>query len=80
MHEAAPYGALKQLLAHEDPQVRARTCNLIGNMCRHSHYFYAALDQHGLLQLIIERCRDPDRSCRKFACFAIGNAGECVMH
>jgi hypothetical protein len=26
---------------------------------------------------LIERCKDPDRATRKFACFAIGNAGGC---
>lgn len=27
---------LRRLLAHPDAGVRARVCNLIGNMCRHS--------------------------------------------
>jgi hypothetical protein len=27
------------------------------------------------LQVLIDRCRDADRTTRKFACFAIGNAG-----
>jgi hypothetical protein len=27
---------LRRLLVHSDPGVRARVCNLIGNMCRHS--------------------------------------------
>lgn len=31
------------LLSHEDPTVRAKACNLVGNLCRHSAYFYAAL-------------------------------------
>ncbi len=55
--------------------MRARTCNLVGNMCRYSGYFYAQLAAQGLLPPLIERCRDEDRSTRKFACFAIGNAG-----
>lgn len=65
----------RRLLAHPDPGVRARTCNLVGNMCRYSGYFYAQLAAQGLLPPLIERCRDEDRSTRKFACFAIGNAG-----
>lgn len=28
---------------------------------------------------LIERCRDPDRATRKFACFAIGNAGRPLL-
>ncbi len=68
--------APRRLLLHVDPGVRARVCNLLGNMCRHSAFFYSALERHGLVQPLIERCQDPDRSTRKFACFAIGNAGE----
>ena len=37
--------------------------------------FYADLAQHGVVAALIELCRDPDRAARKFACFAIGNAG-----
>ena len=73
---AAPYPQLRKLLIHSEPAVRARVCNLLGNMCRHSAYFYTALDRHGLLPPLIQRCTDDDRSTRKFACFAIGNAGE----
>ena len=63
------------LLRHEDAGVRARCCNLVGNMCRHSGDFYPLLRQHGLIPLIVACCADRDGSCRKFACFAIGNAG-----
>lgn len=73
---AAPYPQLRKLLNHSEPAVRARVCNLLGNMCRHSAYFYTALDRHGLLPPLIQRCTDDDRSTRKFACFAIGNAGQ----
>ncbi len=64
------------MLSHPDAAVRSRVCNLVGNMCRHSAYFYSALERHGLLPPLIERCADPDKTTRKFACFAIGNAGE----
>ena len=37
--------------------------------------FYADLAQHGVVAALIELCHDPDRAARKFACFAIGNAG-----
>ncbi|KAF8056751.1 hypothetical protein HT031_006249 [Scenedesmus sp. PABB004] len=66
---------LRRLLAHPDAGVRARVANLLGNMCRHSGYFYPALERHGILAPLIERCSDPDKGARKFACFAIGNAG-----
>ena len=32
-----------QLLYHSDDGVRSKTCNLIGNLCRHSDYFYSDL-------------------------------------
>ena len=67
--------AIRRLLTHSDAGVRARVCNLLGNLCRHSGYFYNSLEKHGLIQPLIDRCRDQDRATRKFACFAIGNAG-----
>uniref|UniRef100_A0A383VWV5 non-specific serine/threonine protein kinase n=1 Tax=Tetradesmus obliquus TaxID=3088 RepID=A0A383VWV5_TETOB len=65
---------LRRLLSHHDSGVRARVANLLGNMCRHSGYFYPALDRHGILPPLIELCSDSDKGARKFACFAIGNA------
>jgi hypothetical protein len=38
--------------------------NLLGNMCRHSGYFYPALERHGILPPLIERCSDPDKGAR----------------
>lgn len=34
---------LKDFLTHEDPNVRAKACSVLGNMCRHSSYFYSSL-------------------------------------
>ncbi|XWS75232.1 hypothetical protein CRYUN_Cryun01aG0068000 [Craigia yunnanensis] len=65
---------LRGFLTHEDPNVRAKACNALGNMCRHSAYFYDSLARHHIIGLLIDRCADPDRRTRKFACFAIGNA------
>ncbi|KAH9756110.1 serine/threonine-protein kinase TIO [Citrus sinensis] len=36
---------LKDFLTHEDPNVRAKACSALGNMCRHSSYFYSSLPQ-----------------------------------
>jgi fused-like protein len=36
-------GFLKNLLSNEDPDIRAKACSAIGNMCRHSSYFYSPL-------------------------------------
>ncbi|KAJ6697153.1 hypothetical protein OIU85_003508 [Salix viminalis] len=65
---------LKKFLTHEDPNMRAKTCSALGNMCRHSSYFYGSLARSRIISLLIDRCSDPDKRTRKFACFAIGNA------
>ncbi|KAM1676868.1 hypothetical protein FF1_042213 [Malus domestica] len=64
----------KEFLTHEDPNVRSKACSALGNMCRHSSYFYSSLARHQIIGLLIDRCSDPDKRTRKFACFAIGNA------
>ncbi|XP_059667382.1 serine/threonine-protein kinase TIO [Cornus florida] len=66
--------SLKGFLTHEDPIIRAKACSTVGNMCRHSSYFYSSLAKHHIFSLLIDRCADSDRRTRKFACFAIGNA------
>ena len=38
---------LGALLAHADATVRAKACNLVGNLCRHSAFFYTALLREG---------------------------------
>ncbi|KAL0478209.1 serine/threonine-protein kinase TIO [Acrasis kona] len=65
---------INDLLKHPDGGVRSKTCNLIGNMCRHSFFFYEALQKCNALPELVKKCRDPDQNTRKFACFAIGNA------
>lgn len=59
---------------HSDPQVRSRVLNLIGNMCRHSGYFYSSLKNNGILKQCITLCEDEDKTIKKFACVALGNA------
>ncbi len=75
MKTCVSWTQLPPLLEHEDAQVRARAANLVGNLARHSADFYAAFSEHRLLPRLIDMCADPDASARKFACFAIGNAG-----
>lgn len=66
---------MRPLLEHGEGEVRARACNLIGNLCRYNTHFYEAISAAGLIEVLIDRCADFDRATRKFACFAIGNAG-----
>lgn len=68
-------GLLCPLLVHADAGVRARCCNLIGNLCRHTAQFYAMLRDAQVLPLVVDCCADDDGTARKFACFAVGNAG-----
>ena len=76
IHNAGLYPQLKTLLTFQsDPAVRARTCNLVGNLCRHSDFFYEALRTSGIVDALVARCSDADKATRKFACFAVGNAG-----
>ena len=75
IHQANIYPDLRRLIEHRDSNVRSKVCNLIGNICRHSAFFYDALLANGLISSAIQCCRDPDRNTRKFACFAVGNAG-----
>lgn len=44
--------------------VRARTANLVGNMCRHSGFFYTVLQKAGVLPPLIQLCSDPDKGAR----------------
>jgi len=75
IHNANIYVDLNTLICHEDAGIRAKVCNLIGNLCRHTGYFYEKLLKHRLIEAAIACCQYPDRNTRKFACFAVGNAG-----
>ena len=66
---------LRPLLEHSEGEVRARACNVVGNLCRYNTTFYEPILEAGLIEVLIDRCRDFDRGTRKFATFAIGNAG-----
>ena len=69
---AAVCDSTTRLLSHEDPGVRARSCNLLGNMCRHSGYFYEHIARHGILDALIARCEDSDKTVRTFFQFSHG--------
>ncbi|KAH9310037.1 hypothetical protein KI387_037948 [Taxus chinensis] len=74
IEKANLFGAMKRFLNHDDANIRSKTCSALGNMCRHTPYFYDFLLKHDIINLLIDRCADPDRRTRKFACFAVGNA------
>ncbi|KAL4333162.1 hypothetical protein GQ457_07G018820 [Hibiscus cannabinus] len=68
---------LRGFLTHEDPNIRSKTCNALGNMCRHSAYFYDSLARHHIIGPLIDRCADPDRQTRKNASFAVRHFINC---
>lgn len=43
INKAGLVGFLKNFLSNEDPDIRAKACSAIGNMCRHNSYFYSSL-------------------------------------
>ncbi|NXL88452.1 STK36 kinase, partial [Alectura lathami] len=69
------YQPLTRLLSHKEHPIRAKTCNLLGNLLRHSHGFPQVLQsQPGLLESLLMCLTDRDESVRKAASFAVGNA------
>ncbi|NXK54426.1 STK36 kinase, partial [Chauna torquata] len=69
------YQPLTRLLGHQEHPIRAKTCNLLGNLLRHSHGFPQVLQsQPGLLESLLACLEDQDENVRKAASFAVGNA------
>eukprot|EP00468_Gymnochlora_sp_CCMP2014_P013552 CAMPEP_0167746712 /NCGR_PEP_ID=MMETSP0110_2-20121227/3866_1 /TAXON_ID=629695 /ORGANISM="Gymnochlora sp., Strain CCMP2014" /LENGTH=1248 /DNA_ID=CAMNT_0007631509 /DNA_START=186 /DNA_END=3929 /DNA_ORIENTATION=- len=75
LHSADMYEPLAELLTHRSGTVRAKACNLVGNLCSNSSFFYKHLKKHKLISPLIECCADSDSSVRAFAVIATGNAG-----
>ncbi|OWK63218.1 Serine/threonine-protein kinase 36 [Lonchura striata] len=64
---------LTYLLSHKQHLIRARTCNLLGNLLRHS-LSPALQSQPGWLERLLECLSDPESCVRRAATFAVGNA------
>ena len=62
------------LLRHAEASVRAKAANLIGNLARHSAFFYPMIASWAVLPPLLDCCREANAATRKFACFAVGNA------
>uniref|UniRef100_A0A8C8AEL9 non-specific serine/threonine protein kinase n=1 Tax=Otus sunia TaxID=257818 RepID=A0A8C8AEL9_9STRI len=66
---------LTHLLCHQRHLIRAKTCNLLGNLLRHGHDFSQALQsQPALLESLLGCLADQEESVRRAASFAVGNA------
>ncbi|NXW40594.1 STK36 kinase, partial [Nyctiprogne leucopyga] len=66
---------LTRLLSHQQHLIRAKTCNLLGNLLRQGQGFAQVLQsQPGLLERLLECLADREESVREAASFAVGNA------
>ncbi|CCW61901.1 unnamed protein product [Phytomonas sp. EM1] len=74
IHSANLYGNLSILIRHHKREIRRKIYTLIGNLCKHSNYFYVHLDQNQLIEPLVECCSNCNSSSIKFALFAVGNA------
>ncbi|NXJ73953.1 STK36 kinase, partial [Trogon melanurus] len=64
---------LSCLLSHQQYQIRAKTCNLLGNLLQHG-IPQALQSQPGWLESLLGCLADQEESVRKAASFAVGNA------
>lgn len=53
IHRAGLLDYLKDFLSHDDADLRSKACSAIGNMCRHSPYFYSLLVSSTILRKLI---------------------------
>eukprot|EP00474_Spongospora_subterranea_P005628 CRZ06086.1 hypothetical protein [Spongospora subterranea] len=74
IHQSHIYPVLVIFLKHDNADIRVKACNLIGNLCRFSPFFYKHFQENGILPPLIDCCGDHDPQVRKYAAFAIGNA------
>ncbi|NWS27094.1 STK36 kinase, partial [Polioptila caerulea] len=64
---------LTYLLSHKQHMIRARTCNLLGNLLRYS-FSPVLQSQASWLERLLECLSDPESCVRRAATFAVGNA------
>ena len=62
---------------NNDPQtieIKEKTCNLIGNLCKHSDKFLNTIQEQNLLSLLCQcSLNKSSTNIRRFSCYAIGN-------
>lgn len=74
IHEAHFYEEFAILIHTHEKDARMKMCVLIGNLCKHSGYFYDQLIKYELVEAVVKLCSDKDPHVQKLAAFAIGNA------
>lgn len=65
---------LLALLRGPSKFLKVKVCNLIGQMCKHSDFFYSELRDADIFPEMIKLCCDSDKVVKKASSFAIGNA------
>nr|XP_043611953.1 serine/threonine-protein kinase TIO-like [Erigeron canadensis] len=71
--EADIFPFLSDFLTHEDPNVRAKACRAISNMCLHNLYFYSLMEKHNIVSLLVACYSDEDTDTSLYAGIAITN-------
>eukprot|EP00658_Telonema_sp_P-2_P009167 TRINITY_DN13458_c0_g1_i1.p1 TRINITY_DN13458_c0_g1~~TRINITY_DN13458_c0_g1_i1.p1 ORF type:complete len:569 (+),score=120.20 TRINITY_DN13458_c0_g1_i1:88-1707(+) len=75
LHDANLLDKLRAILKHGDNALKAKCCTFVGNLCKHSPFFYETLHKNGVIDDIIFCCSpENDPTVKKFAVFAAGNA------
>jgi len=62
-----PCHAMSRVLRSPDPHVRAEACKLVGNLSRHSDFFYGEFVQTKICLQLVPMCHDRDDNVRKYA-------------
>ncbi|KAL0235455.1 hypothetical protein GEMRC1_002037 [Eukaryota sp. GEM-RC1] len=54
--------------------IKSKTCSLIGNLCRHSGFFYQLLSEIGIIPLLVACCTSTEVVVTRTASLALGNS------
>ncbi|CCW66844.1 unnamed protein product [Phytomonas sp. Hart1] len=74
IHSANLYSNFSVLVHHHKREIRRNMYILIGNLFKHSDFFYEHLIQNHLIEPLVKCCCSSNFSSNKFALFAVGNA------
>ncbi|CAD2219526.1 fused [Angomonas deanei] len=74
IHGANLYDTFAVLFQQTEKEIRGKMCTLIGNLCKHSPYFYEPMSKYKLVDGLVNCCNDKDAYTQKFSAFAVGNA------
>eukprot|EP00041_Stephanoeca_diplocostata_P017944 m.371575 g.371575 ORF g.371575 m.371575 type:complete len:1373 (+) comp20868_c0_seq1:275-4393(+) len=67
------FDSICELLTSPAPAIRSKACSALGNLFRHSSFFYQEFTRGRRMTALLDCVRDADGETQKFACFAVGN-------